>query len=367
MTTQQIIELYRKAVVQIATINGTGTGFYLKDYDLVVTNHHVVRGSRQVNVKGQNFPQQISDVLFSDERYDLAFLSPPAEAATLAYIIPGNYEALKDGDPVLAIGHPYGLNYTATQGVISRVDRIQQGLKYIQTDTAINPGNSGGPLVDMQGEVVGVNSFIIRGGDNLGFALPVIYLTEALEQYLPIKGTVAIRCPNCGTLVTHGNIEAGSYCPNCGTKIEFPKEEAPQEAPLSGIAKTIEASLKALGKNAVLSRSGNNNWHVEEGTARIHINYNPENFFVISDAFLCSLPKENISALYTFLLSENASMQGAQFSLEGENIILSSLIYDVDLSVETGVRMFRNLFRLADYYDTLLIENYNCQPILLEK
>ena len=89
---------------------------------------------------------------------------------------------------MVAIGHPYGLNYTATQGVISKVDRIREGLKFIQIDAAINPGNSGGPLVNSNGEVIGVNSFIIRGGDNLGFALPVNYLKEALKLYLPNKG-----------------------------------------------------------------------------------------------------------------------------------------------------------------------------------
>ena len=87
----------------------------------------------------------------------------------------------KDGEVVVAIGHPFGLNYTATQGVISKVDRIRDGVKYIQIDAAINPGNSGGPLVNKEGEVIGINSFIIRGGDNLGFALPVSYLKEALD------------------------------------------------------------------------------------------------------------------------------------------------------------------------------------------
>jgi len=367
MTTQEIIEHYQNAVVQIATNSGTGTGFYLSDYGLIVTNHHVVRGARQVNIKGQVFPRQISQVLFSDERYDLAFLSLPADVSHMATIALGSYETLKDGDTVLAIGHPYGLNYTATQGVISKVDRIQQGLKYIQIDAAINPGNSGGPLVDSKGSVVGVNSFIIRGGDNLGFALPVLYLKEALEQYMPIKGTVAIRCPNCRTLVTHQNLEAGSYCPNCGTKIEFPKEDAPAAAALSGIAKTIEEALRRIGKDPELARSGHNHWEVEVGSARLRINYNPENFFVISDAFLCSLPPENVVRLYTFLLQENDRMHGAVFSLHGQNIVLSSLIYDVELSVESGEKMFRNLFDLADKYDTLLIEQYGCLPILEEE
>src|SRR5574338_619774 len=98
-----------------------------------------------------------------------------------------NYEETKDGDVVVAIGHPFGLNYTATQGVISKVDRIRDGVKYIQIDAAINPGNSGGPLVNKNGEIIGINSFIIRGGDNLGFALPVNYLREALLLYQPNK------------------------------------------------------------------------------------------------------------------------------------------------------------------------------------
>lgn len=119
----------------------------------------------------------------------------------------GQYEQMKDGDAIVAIGHPYGLNYTATQGVISKVDRIRDGLKFIQIDAAINPGNSGGPLVNMKGEIIGVNSFIIRGGDNLGFALPVNYLREALNMYLPNKGQASTRCFSCGFLVTTTNID----------------------------------------------------------------------------------------------------------------------------------------------------------------
>ena len=135
----------------------------------------------------------------------------------------GQYEQMKDGDAVVAIGHPYGLNYTATQGVISKVDSIRDGLKYIQIDAAINPGNSGGPLVNMKGEIIGVNSFIIRGGDNLGFALPVDYLREALQMYLPNRGQATTRCFSCGYLVTQGNIDSKKYCPSCGTEVKLPE------------------------------------------------------------------------------------------------------------------------------------------------
>lgn len=366
MTTQEIIERYQNAVVQIATQNGTGTGFCLPQWQLIVTNNHVVRDHKRVTIKGRNFEKQLSPVLFADEKYDLAFLQPPADLSSFPELTLGNYEALRDGDEVIAIGHPYGLNYTATQGVISRVNRVQQGIRYIQIDAAINPGNSGGPLVNAAGEVVGVNTFIIKGGDNLGFALPASYLREALEQYKPVRGEVVIRCPSCGTLVTPQSLENGKYCPNCGTKIEFPKEDLSDDAAVRGLAHTVEEILSNLGYNVELARTGNNRWELESGSAKIKINYNPENYFVVTDAFLCQLPQKGISELYQFLLRENCRLHGMLFSLQGDNIVLSSLIYDLNLEAAQGERMFKELFERADYYDDVLIKEYGCVKILEE-
>ncbi|HRF23404.1 MAG TPA: trypsin-like peptidase domain-containing protein, partial [Chitinophagaceae bacterium] len=205
MDPQQIIEHYQKAIIQIATSGGTGTGFYLKEYDIIITNDHVVAEHVEVTIAGKAFDKALTRVWYTDRKHDLAFLEAPKNIE-LPDIFLGKYEAMHDGDPVLAIGHPYGLNYTATQGVISKVDRIRDGLKFIQIDAAINPGNSGGPLVNMNGEVIGVNSFIIRGGDNLGFALPVNYLREALQLYQPNRGQASTRCFSCGQLVLQSNI-----------------------------------------------------------------------------------------------------------------------------------------------------------------
>jgi len=367
MSVHDVIERYQSTVVQIATKTGTGTGFYLVDYDLIVTNNHVVKDNRKVTVKGRTFDKRLAEVLFTDEKYDLAFVQPPVSMSGLPELKLGDYSQLKDGDMVIAIGHPYGLNYTATQGVISRVDRVQQGLKYIQIDAAINPGNSGGPLININGDVVGVNTFIIKGGDNLGFALPVNYLKEALDEYKPIKGEVAIRCPNCSTLVTEQTLDNGKYCPNCGTEIDFPLKDEVEEEPISGIAKTIEDILNKLGYNKELARTGQNKWEVEEGSAKIKITYNPENYFIISDAFLCQLPKQGIKELYTYMLRENFKLKGKFFSLHEGNVVLSSLIYDLDINLDSGEQMFKDLFEKADYYDTILIDQFNCIPILEER
>lgn len=367
MSIQEIIELYQSTVVQIATKTGTGTGFYLHAYDLIVTNNHVVKGARKVTVQGKTFDKKLMPVLFTDERYDLAFLLPTTDMKAMPELKLGHYERLKDGDEVIAIGHPYGLNYTATQGVISKVDRVQQGLKYIQIDAAINPGNSGGPLVNDQAEVVGVNTFIIKGGDNLGFALPVHYLREALEQYQPVRGEVAMRCPSCTTLITEQTLDHDKYCPNCGTAVDFPRAADYQEEPVSGIAKTIEDILEAIGYDRELARTGQNRWEVERGSASIRISYNPDTYFIISDAFLCQLPKQNIGSLYTFLLRENMNLTGKFFSLHEGNVVLSSMIFDLDLTLDTGENLFRDLFDKADYYDTLLINQFGCQPLLQER
>jgi serine protease Do len=367
MNTQQIIELYRPAIIQIATQSSTGTGFYVKEFDLIITNEHVVAKNAEITIAGRTFERRLARVWYTDKKHDLAFLQPPADVQ-IPEIKLGDYNTVKDGDVVVAIGHPFGLNYTATQGVISKADRVREGVKYIQIDAAINPGNSGGPLVNKSGEVIGVNSFIIRGGDNLGFALPVSYVSEALQLYLPHRGDPSTRCHSCNYLVLATNIDSGKYCPYCGTEVKLPQLPEREAKPV-GIAKTVEEILSELGKDVKLARDGHNNWSVKEGAAKIKINYNPENFFVAGDAYLCQLPADTaqIKPLYKFMLDENYSMKDSLvLSCAKQSIVLSCIMYDLDMTKENGLEMFRNLFKQADYYDQLLEREYGCRELLEE-
>ncbi len=366
MTTQQIIELYRPAIIQIATQTSTGTGFYVKEFDLIVTNEHVVSKTTEVTIAGRLFEKRLARAWYTDKKHDLAFLQPP-EGVQIPEVKLGDYSTLHDGEVVVAIGHPFGLNYTATQGVISKVDRIREGVKYIQIDAAINPGNSGGPLVNKRGEIIGVNSFIIRGGDNLGFALPVSYLREALQMYGPYHGTPSSRCHSCNYLVLPSNIDATKYCPFCGTEVKLPSITEREAKPV-GIAKMVEEILTELNKDVKLARDGNNNWSVKEGAAKIKINYNSENFFVAGDAYLCQLPSDTtqIKPLYEFLLKENYRLDGLVLSCVRQNIVLSCIMYDLDMNKENGIEMLRDLFRKAEYYDQLLEKDYGCMALLEE-
>lgn len=366
MDSKDIINNYQKAIIQIATQGGTGTGFYLKEYDIIVTNSHVVGDDAEVTIAGKNFDRALSRVWYTDRKHDLAFLQPPTNVE-LPEIRLGIYEDMKDGDPVIAIGHPYGLSYSATQGVISKVDRIRDGLRFIQVDAAINPGNSGGPLVNYNSEVIGVNSFIIRGGDNLGFALPVNYLRQALDMYNQQKGKAATRCASCDFLVTAENIDSAKYCPSCGSQVTLP-EIPEKEVEAVGTAKLIEDILRELGKDVKLARDGANNWTIKEGSAKVKISYNTENYFIAGDAYLCQMPADlaKIKPLYQYLLQENNKPHGLVLSCVKNNIVLSRLLYDLDINKDSGLAEFKNLLSQADHYDDHLKTEFGCSPILEE-
>ncbi|MDX1911413.1 MAG: trypsin-like peptidase domain-containing protein, partial [Saprospiraceae bacterium] len=181
------VEDYRHTIVQIATPYSTGTGFFLRDKGLIITNHHVVEGSRTVVIEGAMFKKQLARVRYIDAKYDLAFLDAPANGAELPEIRLGISKILRERDAVTAIGHPFGLKFSLKSGIVSNTSELMNGIPYLHIDAALNPGNSGGPLVDMEGEVVGINTFVIRDGDNTGFSLPVRFLQETLEQFAEIN------------------------------------------------------------------------------------------------------------------------------------------------------------------------------------
>ncbi len=172
MNTQLILDTYVDNIIQIMTPYGTGTGFIIDD--LIITNSHVVGGLKEVVVSSKHMKRTIAQVIYDDSDYDLAFIS--SEFTKPKSPLKLSSKTVIDGDTTIAIGHPYGLNYTATEGIVSKASRLQDDLEYIQIDAAINPGNSGGPLLNIDGEVIGVNTFIIQNANNLGFALPYFYV-----------------------------------------------------------------------------------------------------------------------------------------------------------------------------------------------
>ena len=351
---KKVIDLYRDVVIQIATPFSIGTGFYLKEYDMIVTNEHVIRGNSKVVVDGGTLNKSLVKVLYIDPKYDLAFLEVP-DGIDMPHVQLGQGSTATEGDQILAIGHPFGLKYTATQGIISNTMHEQNDINYIQHDAALNPGNSGGPLVDDLGRIIGVNTFIFKDGNNIGFSLPVTYLAQTILEFKELIGEMAVRCEACSNLVSESTIDNG-YCPYCGAKLNLPSDVEEYE-PI-GVAKTIEEMLKLSNHPVQLSRRGPNNWEIQEGSAKINISYYEENGLITGDAYLCLLPKKNIKHLYEYLLHQNYEIEGLNFNIKGQDIILSLLIYDRYLNVDTGLKLFQHLFEKADYYDNILVEEY---------
>ncbi|GAB4157083.1 MAG: DegQ family serine endoprotease [Planctomycetaceae bacterium] len=156
---------------------GMGTGLIISEDGYVVTNNHVVRQADEVKVTLHDKRSFIAKVVGTDPQTDLAVLKVEADGLVPAKL--GNSDSMQVGDWVLAIGSPFGLTQTVTAGIISAKGRADMGITdyedFIQTDAAINPGNSGGPLVNLRGEVIGINTAIAtRSGGNvgLGFAIP---------------------------------------------------------------------------------------------------------------------------------------------------------------------------------------------------
>jgi len=361
MNTQEILDIYSESIIQIETPLASGTGFYLEKHKLILTNSHVVTGLKKVVISSKDLKRCEATVVYDDPKYDLAFIRTDALQVKTPLLL--SNEKVHDGDKVVAIGHPYGLNYTATEGIVSKADRLQGELEYIQIDAAINPGNSGGPLLNKQGEVIGVNTFIIQNSNNLGFALPFHYILEALEAFEAIKEDDIIRCSSCLNLVKEGMIK-DDYCPECGVKIDVAKKRREGYVPV-GTIQTIESILKDMGKDVALARRGQRMWQIDIGTSRVEIAYY-DNGIIVADASLCRLPHENIEKIYHYMLEENTKMDYLQFAINDNAILLSYIIVDSSLEEKNGAIALGRLFSKADMYDDILIEKYGATIIKRE-
>ena len=166
---------------------GLGSGVIVSPNGYILTNNHVIEGADEIEVILNDSRRSRARVIGTDPDSDLAVLK--VELDKLPVIVLGDSDALEVGDPVLAIGNPFGVGQTVTSGIVSALGRNQLGINtfenFIQTDAAINPGNSGGALVDASGNLLGINTAIYsRSGGNMGigFAIPVATAQQVLES-----------------------------------------------------------------------------------------------------------------------------------------------------------------------------------------
>ena len=194
-----------------------GSGVIVREDGIVVTNSHVVEGADEITVSLNDRREFQAELLLMDERNDLAILKVEAEG--LPVLSFRDSDTMEVGDLVLAIGNPFGVGQTVTSGIVSAQTRTNdEGRVFIQTDAAINPGNSGGALVDMAGQLVGINTQILSrsGGSNgIGFAIPANLARRAVES--AAAGALRIEQPWIGAdgqAVTQGIAESLGITPD---------------------------------------------------------------------------------------------------------------------------------------------------------
>lgn len=217
------IDIYKRA--RVATVNitsvvyrrdiwfgvvpseGSGSGFLIDDQGHILTNSHVLQGGGRVQVTLENHEMYDATVLWRDRRNDIGLIKIRPKSK-LPFLPLGDSDHVQVGQKVLAIGNPFGLEGTLTTGVVSSVGRSIKGEAgtelegMIQTDAAINPGNSGGPLLDSQGNVIGINTAIYGPGGNIGigFAMPISRARTLVDDYRAGK---AIGRPILGVSVAY--------------------------------------------------------------------------------------------------------------------------------------------------------------------
>lgn len=190
MSHQDILSyLFSSFRKKLTSSNQFGSGFVINAKGYILTNEHVVSNSSEILVQVDRYKEPfVAKIVWTDPEKDLAVIkiTPPHPIMPLSL---GSSVNTQVGEWVLAIGNPYGLEQTATVGVISGKNRpLRVGSRsyknVIQTDAAINPGNSGGPLVNILGKVIGMNTLVLHPAQSLGFAIPIEDITPLLKKHI---------------------------------------------------------------------------------------------------------------------------------------------------------------------------------------
>jgi serine protease Do len=351
------IERIKDVVAKILTGVSTGSGFYHRDVNAFITNFHVIQGERRVCVELCNGEKVVGTVLVANPQKDIALVT--VEKYLDLPQITLQDRKVSQQEKVFALGYPYDLPFTVTEGIVSSPEFVDREVKYIQTDAALNPGNSGGPLVNQNGEIVGMNTQVFRNAQNIGFALPVEYILEEISMFREDGVTKGynVRCPSCSDLVT----EQTEYCENCGTQLSI--DAFFQQRPLSLLEQFVESRLAGLGVDPILARKGMPDyWEYYRGSAQIRI-FVYRNDFLFSTSPLVRLPRKGLVELYTYLLSDPVAPY--RFTMTDDVIYLAYRAHLSDLSdPEQRERIGGELMALgkrADELDNYLIDKFNCK------
>lgn len=201
---------------------------------------------------------------------------------------------------------------------------------------------------------VEVAEFLVKTG--LAPTLTYARLLEQLVAFSVGGGRRAARCFNCERLIFEDPLNPRGHCPHCGEAITLPSMVS--DPVPTGISATLEQIVTRAGYDPRLARRGPYLWSILRGSATIQLAYHEDSGLVTGDAYLCQLPEMPTAELFAYLLRENHRLRELTFSTYGRDIVLSLLIYDRYLTLETALPHFEHLFERADAYDDVLVERF---------
>ncbi|WP_129652843.1 trypsin-like peptidase domain-containing protein [Flagellimonas olearia] len=337
------IQYIENSVYRINTANGSGTGFYSLQDDVIVTNFHVVSGSLSVSVEDGDKNRYLAQVVYVNPGKDIAFLKAETLPKPSQSVVTRHQTEASTRDKVLVLGYPFGMPFTVTEGIVSNPRQMIGGSNFIQTDAAINPGNSGGPVVNEKGELMGIVTSKFSDADNMGFAIPMETLHEELMIVGELFDGLTIGCPSCNGLM----VEKTHYCPNCGNDMD---EGLFEERPLSDFSLTVEEAILGLGLNPVLARSGRERWFFHQGSAEIRM-FVYDNNYLFATSPLNDLPRTNLAEVYEYILTADTGEH--RLSISDNQIFLSYRVHISDLYSKTADSVLENITQLAIRADEL--------------
>jgi serine protease Do len=237
-----------------------GSGFIIDAEGYIVTNNHVIENADEIKVILKDEAEFDAEIVGRDANTDIALIKIKTEI-NLPEVKFGDSEVLEVGQWVMAIGNPFGLEHTVTAGIVSAKGRVIGSGPYddfIQTDASINPGNSGGPLINMNGEVVGINTIIIAGGQGIGFAIPINLAKGIIDQLKDqgevTRGWLGVSIQDIkGELADYYGVNEGAGVLVVGVVPGDPADEAgiqPHDIILEINGKSVESSRSLIKRVA---------------------------------------------------------------------------------------------------------------------
>ena len=350
----------KKSIYKIITADGSGTGFKVTNHDFIITNYHVVKGSKELAIEDHNKNRYLAQVAMVNPEVDLAFLVSEELNSEKGTIILDKNIQVANMQKVYINGFPFGMPFTVTEGIISSPNQPMQGRNYIQTDAAVNPGNSGGPMINEEGVLVGITTSKFTEADNVGFGIKHTDLIKQINDYKFTDVKYRVKCNSCDAFIE----EETEFCPSCGNTINVSVFE---EFEKSHFANFVEEALNELGINPVLCRAGNDFWEFHQGSALIRI-FVVSNNYLFATSPLNKLPKKDIESLLEYVNSNKVSPY--QLGVYENKIFVSYRTHLSDIYSEKKDEIKKNIINLAlkaDDLDDFFKDNYGCEMSMESK